>query len=333
MTDPALPTSELTTFAYDPYDREKTVTRPATPSHGATTTTYVYDEKGRVIIIDAPGPGPSGITRTAYGYDSLDRLGNVNVVGAGTTYFDYDLRDNLVKTTDPRGNVTEHFYNLVDRRTSTEYPDPGYGQSVLDVGYQYNDAGELTREWPIPNGVVELARATHYKYDNLGRVIEVTGPDPDDTGPEVPLVTKFHYDANNNRTNLEQIVSPTETIVFDYHYDNLDRLWNEEGPTVDGTRTETTYAFDLAGQLIESRQKIGSPSSGYHDRVTNTAYDDLGRVYKTIGPAPNPGEPRPTSYNYYNASGDLRFTLDPSGRKVERQYDNLHRVIQVDTSN
>ena len=145
----------------------------------------------------------------------------------------------------------------------------------------------------------------------------------------VPLVIKSHYDANNNRTSLEQVVSPTETHTYVFQHDNLDRLWNEKGPSVAGTPTESTYAFDLVGQLIESREKVGTLIPGVHERVTNIAYDDLGRVYKTTGPAPNPGEPRPTSYNYYNAAGDLRYTRDPSGREVERSFDNLHRVTQV----
>ncbi len=99
----------------------KTVT---TDPSGKETIAYT-DGWGRTIV--------SGVNMNPGGDDILNKASSDLV-----TYFEYDLRGNLVRVEDPRGLATTYSYNPLGQLTAKKLPDQDYS-----VNYKYDEKGRL----------------------------------------------------------------------------------------------------------------------------------------------------------------------------------------------
>jgi YD repeat-containing protein len=202
---PGDPSSYITEFEYD---NNLEVTRKYLP--GGNYIDYTYDNIGNLLkVVQEPNNGEPNIV-TEFTYDPnfsfvktvKDPLGNI------TTY-DYDIYGNLIKVT----------YPSVDDNTPTvEYTYNYYGQVETKIAldgiitkYLYytdaNDANNYGRLWKLIVDANEsdpsrLEITTTYKYDTLGRIIEITDPNGN--------TTIFEYN------NLNQLIETTAPLPFNY---------------------------------------------------------------------------------------------------------------------
>jgi YD repeat-containing protein len=158
--------------------------------------------------------------------------------------------------------------------------------------YQYDARGNLTRRI-TPNGDI-----VEYAYDAAGRLTHIYYP----SGEEV----SYSYDAAGNRTFMTDWHGVTA-----YTYDRLNRLQSIKYPEI----SPISYDYDKTGKIT----KITYPSQ---DQVSYT-YDGDGRL---TGVTASSGT---TSYQYDNATNNLKKKTLPNGVYTEYGYDTAKRVTDV----
>ncbi|MFP4320858.1 MAG: DUF6531 domain-containing protein [Anaerolineales bacterium] len=244
---------------------------------GTAITEFVYDGLGRVISLT----DPDGQT-ISYTYDEADNL-LTELRGDGETRFSYtyDTLNNLASVTSPGGLVTTYAIEL-------------------ERGADSNPTGRLQRIITDPNGRDEV-----YVYDPLGRLTEVRFRDVNDRN-----IRTYNFVYTQDRSNLQINRSDFPGRNLTLTYDLLGR------PTSSSINTaQTTYAYDLAGNLIE----VIDPS----ERTTRYAYDALGNVTSVT----LPGD---VTYTYsYDENGNLLAMTDPTGALTEYVYDALNRLQSI----
>ena len=193
--------SQLTTYTYLPDGRTNNIVTPE------GTTTYSYNTNKQLTGIT----GPNSISRT-YGYDTKGRVNSVGETIAGSNFstsFTYDSYGRLSTRTHPSGIVETMGYNTngylstisaggSTRFTLTSmnareqltgatygsnlsatygfdtygYPSSTATGSVQNYGYVFNaTTGNLTSRQNY-----KQSKSESFSYDNLDRLIGVTGP-------------------------------------------------------------------------------------------------------------------------------------------------------------
>ncbi len=311
MVKAAEPLEVTTKYGYDANGDLTSVTDPLTHK-----TTYAYDKLGRLTEVaqplekttkyayDAAGNETAKTTAAGtleYGYDAANRLTSIASANSTLRSFGYDAANRRTSATDAASHKIEIGYNGDGKVTSIndgrgqpltrtfnsrglltkqedgrgtlkyEYDKLGQMTSLTDpqgkaLSFAYDPEGDLT-EVKRPNGVT-----TTNAYNDAGRLAETTSKAE---GGTVLEVLKYAYDAEGNVTSRKDSRAETETT---YAYDKLGRLieFNPpgEGSTAygydkAGNRTEaggTTYEFNALNQLTEA-------SSG-----AKYSYDDAGRM-------------------------------------------------------
>ena len=269
------------------------------------TTTTAYDRLGRKIR----EVSPDGAT-TAWGYDSRGNLQFVTACFAGLPGV-------------AAGDVsysTHYDYDAVGRKTKETGADPdGVGGPLSRpvTLFSYDRDGNLLAV-SDPRGFT-----TTYAYDQLGRRIRETTPDPDGTGPLLPLVRQMVYDKAGN---LRFDVAPgglneTDTAFTTEHgYDALGREVSTILPDPDGTagpqaRPVVRTAYDSRGFLAATTDPLGRSTSYASDLLgrVKVVTDAMGGVAKTL----------------YDAVGNVLITTDPLGRRTITTYDTMNRPLAV----
>jgi len=384
LTSQTAPDGSVTQrISYDSHGRKQTVTDAA-----GNVSAYTYDLHGREtsrrdgleritrmeydLSMGASGCescsamasattiiGPTGV-RSIRRYDAERRLLEESIFEAGaqepvqTLRFEYDLVGNLVSATDAIGRVTQHEYDLENRRIRTLHPDN------TERRFAYNTKHQLTEETD------ELGAFTKREYDAYGNLISLTDPaghttrtlfeevesetvkaqDPANrTAPLVPIA----YAASRRPTGIEVPGGRRNRI----EYDLLGRrvaVTTGYG-TADAATTRSEY--DAVGNEIASISPTG--------QITRHSYDDRNRRIKTIdtlnrawtfeyaanagasGPAPccggSPaGNPQATTTIHPDGSretrvtdavGQLISTTDAKGHTIEYRYTPDGRMSEL----
>ncbi|WP_162794652.1 RHS repeat-associated core domain-containing protein [Nonomuraea lactucae] len=271
----------------------------------SVTTVFDYDAANRLTaeIFD-----PSALERvTAFGYDANDNVQNKTLTGAGTS----------------RTEVSEYAYNKVNQLTKTTVDN---GSQDLISTTRYDDRGLATATID-PRGNISGASEADFtstlRYDALGRLVEVTGPqvqvDKAGTANAARPSVRYGYDTFGARTHESDAEGRTLTSVFD----RAGRLTRKSAPayTPPGGSAITpaiTHAYDPAGQLIRTTDPRGNTSS--------FDYDQLGRRVRITDPAPE-GQTAGRWVTEYDLAGEQVAGVDPTGARVEATYDDLGRRI------
>ncbi|SFC97263.1 RHS repeat protein, partial [Collimonas sp. OK412] len=238
------------------------------------TTQYSYDGSGNVLTVTSPGG-----TVTQYVYDNLGRRIEQHVDPSGlnlTTNTSYDKKGNAVTVTDPNRNVTRYVYDANDHLAFTVDAQGDVTQTTYDA----NGRVLQTTRYATPISLAGLSAAPVpadiqsrlasnatdatelRRYDRDGRLTWII----DATG----AVTQNSYDANGN-------------VVKRLAY---------------ATRLG---ANDLAA-LKASAATVPAPATdAAHDRITQIAYDALGRAI---------------------------YIVDASGAVVEQHYDGNGNSVE-----
>ena len=334
-------TTEVTSYTYFPHGEVESMTNPL-----GHTWKYEYDEHGdRSAEID-----PEGDKRT-WGYNTDSQEASTvsprgHEAGAKESSFtttternarglpvkivaplkhetleEYDGDGNIIKKTDPEGNVTKYVYDADNELTETEEPNKDTTTT------EYDGAGQVIKQTD-GNG-----HATVYKRNVLEQVHEIIEPleritvkTYDHAGNLESVVdaekrtTTYKYSPDNRLTEVSYSEGKTPTVTYEYNgdglrtkmtdgtgtttykYDGLDRL----KLTTDGHGDTVGYEYNVANE----QEKITYPNG----KVVSREYDNDGRLKSVTDWAGNK-----TTFEY-DRDSDLKATKFPSGTGDEDTY-------------
>ena len=319
------------------------------------TTTYGYDDRGNRISEAAP----NGRVTTSL-YDAANRLVqriDNDVAGSPTqadqdlsTYYYYDDAGHQIATKVP----------TLDRTTFTVtrnvYDD--LGRLVTEIRGCTNSGTTPPADPATCAGTGSVTAGTNvvtsYTYDDGGRMVAMTAPDPSAaTGTSSSTVTtRYAYDAvgrlcrvlESATVDLASLGDPCSTAVSGTTATNLSTRYSYDtagnlASMIDAAGSTTSYAYDAAGH------QISTTDADSHTIVW--VYDELGQRVRQE----NRSDPPQTSSVtwVYDAAGRMTsrtadnvtttYTYDADGNKltasdgtltITATYDRLNRVLTVD---
>jgi RHS repeat-associated protein len=354
------PNNNLTSFSYDPLNRE--IAR--TEAYGtliARTEQTLYDADGNVTeTINARGYA------TSFLYDALNRQTvTIDALGNRTTAL-YDPAGNLTGTLTPPvnglNNLTQFSYDDDNRRTLVIDPLGNRVTTLYDAENNitgiYDQLNRLTsfgydglnRETVrIEAYGTLIARTTTTLYDMEGNISGVLAPQ---VGTQNNL-TQFLFDDYNRQTEVIDPLGNQTTTLYDAEgnvtgvYDQLNRLTSfsydalnrrvatteAAAPGNNPLRRTTTNLYDPAGNLTGIQQ---AAVDGSGVRLTSFSYDALNRrVATTEGAQLASGNPaRRTTTTLYDAVDNVTGIIDPDGNQTGYLFDKLNRqTVTIDPLN
>ncbi|HET8669807.1 MAG TPA: hypothetical protein VFM05_04030, partial [Candidatus Saccharimonadales bacterium] len=262
-----------------------------------------------------------------------------------STTYGYNASGEVVKITDPLGNITDLAYD--NRGNKTQMSDANMGT----WSYSYNSAGELTTQTDAKNQIQQVT------YDKLGRI---------KTRVTQEGTSTWAYDTATKGVGKPASVSSPGNHQEIYTYDTLGRS-NTTTVTLDGEAYATTTTYDSVGRI----QTVSYPTGftvknvyneyGFLAEIRNNQTNALfwkadqsnakGQITKeTLGnglsteKTYDAGKGTISSIKTTNANGanlqDLTYTFDVLGNLLSRgdntqnvsenfQYDTLNRLVAV----
>lgn len=337
---------------------------------------YVYDIRGRVNKTISDFPGTLADAQATVNYinplytETTDPRGNRkgalkdvngNVVevteftsgGVYKTQYEYDIQNNLIKTTDALGNIAQIFYDSAGRKLKMIDPDMGtwtYEYDLLGNLIKQTDAkGQvLGFSYDVLNRLIQKAQLnplslvlSTYQYDDsskqycTGRLSKVT----DQSGS-----TEFFYDKLGREIKS---IKSIEGIAYsvEREYDVLDRLTKLTYP--DGEAI--TYAYDANSGSLESVRSTLSAIRYVEDitynakgQIKNIQYGNGTRTQYTYGQdlrlsqilTQNAQNNVLQSLNYvFDKNGNITTLIDNIRSNIRTYtYDDLDRLTRADNS-
>jgi len=272
---------------YDGYNRLK-----STIDAMGNVSERHYDANGNIGGDQSPGvPNPFGIRISGEVPDIVGSAGNVRLSEATYTY---DAMDRRTRT------------DVAFFDTQTQAPI-GDGQSTTITAYSANSQVVLVTD---DNGHLSAAA-----YDTANRVLTVT----DAKGNSVTNT----YDANSNVisvTELEKsdLLSPDETFVATFAYDNLDRLIQ----TTDNIGNAIASAYDSRGNRTHTVDAL--------NHEIRSEYDGLNRVTATTrdldGDGADGDDTDIVTTQTWDDTSRLTSQGDDNGNATTYVYDALNRT-------
>ena len=353
------------TFTYfDKLNRKITEIRATTATTGIRSD-YGYDQRSNLnstkvysALVNlpttaggAPAQGTGNFRQTTFAYDNLDRLTDSAVVSTtdgalvtgswnGTTYatttgasllthYDYDARGNVLKSTDPNGNITWIWYDKLDQKTAqldaegylTKWDYDDNGNVVTETRYATQWTGAVTPASP-PSVAVNAAndRITGFTYDQTGNKL---------TEMRTGVASWLVNPANGQLTQDTLSYSFTQ-----YTYNALGQVLTKEYGATVGTATTpatatTSYTYDNIGRLqTEARAQYVDVNGSTVTPTTAYKYDAIGNLISTVQAGTSTGtyqaSTRTTSYTY-GEGGRLQSMTDAELNVHSYSYDSLGR--------
>lgn len=276
------------------YDRNNNMTATINPNGSVTSMTY--DSKNNPITVRNSLGGVSKFT-----YNDRKQILTVEDDAGNITQSRYDSKGNLTEIEDALGNITKYAWDLNGKLVSVidarGVSSPAVENDYKTV-YSYTTKGLLESTTNPENGVLS------YAYDGKGRATGMTTPQ----GNSTPLAGDY-----------------TNQIVYGAN--------NLPAKNIDAENNETSYTYDIAGNILTSTDALGNVTSFTYDLLgqvltmtnsdgtTNYEYNKNGEVVKVIDTQGN------ITVNTYNTSGDLTKTTDPKGNVTTYTYDVVGNVL------
>jgi len=374
----------VSTYAYDHLGHLVSETLPIATTTGAgaaiaVTNTYTYDARGnRIGSVEAVGAAEQ--RSTTYVYDALDRVVStvhaavgtyVAGTGAGTATptesKTYDLRGNLVASTDANGATTTFYYDAANRLIGQVGPSGTYARFEYDAaGNQvrslvYGNPVSLPASTTAPPGVPSAAvRELRSTYDAANRLIKTDQPNitvahatpgaNDSLDFEVPITTvskTWTYDAsgqlvlstdgngNASRTWYDKLGK----AILSIDAEGYGTAWTRDanGNPLQEIRFAARYASDPA-TITDALATAAAWTRGADDRTTDYTYDLNGRVLtQTLhgvkyGSVDSVGRLTEltgdaTTAYAYDAAGNLLRRTDANGNQFSWTFDLAGRNL------
>jgi RHS repeat-associated protein len=367
VTDPR-PGVKQTTFAFDSFNNMTEMTMPS-----GRSVKLEYDINNSLVsVVD-----PAGQTSTN-AFDAGGRLAKSTDAMGREVSNQYDSFDRLVKTLDQEGNEIVFNYasdSASSRPVSIKFPTftrtityNFRGQPLTTTDTFASGVPLTTKYGYYPTGELETiedsaGRVTRYQIDELGRVLEVSSPGPNNT----LRTSRMSYDgAGNVRTftnpngrvwtyeydvarQLTAEIAPHEKKRTEFDYNALGQLTairRPDGAVIErdfdeiGAVTEvrefapgrvlaktTTYSRDDDGRVVGYTESLPGATGGYSS--ADYEYDLAGRLKsETVRYTKTDGSffASTVSYTYY-ANGLLQSYTAPSGTVTTYTYDQANRLI------
>ncbi|MDQ1901207.1 RHS repeat-associated core domain-containing protein [Paracoccus sp. WLY502] len=269
-----------------------------------------FDDRGR----ESRRTTPTGETVTM-GYDWLDRPVRLDVdsgAGIATERREYDLRGNLVRTTDADGEVRQRSFDAMNRLLAETIGDPARRTPLTIARHEYDGNGRIAES--TVNGL-----RTAFRYDDAGRLVrKLIGHDPA-ARPAALLTETLTYSPRDEvETTADRRGQGIRSI-----YDERGRVVARETLFDGAVLARTQAGYDQMGRLVRSVDEAGD--------VTCHEYDAYGRVVATTPPglgtrridytrdAPHPVTGQPT--------GSLRTRVTaPTGETIDSYVDAMARA-------
>lgn len=177
-------------LAHNATGRLLTITDPAATQPGTGTTplmTYTYNSSGLIATLTDVQQRQTVLT-----YSFAGRLAQATLPGGAQWQFAPVAAVGLVNTASGLGTTTNPAPIASPTTAEATWTNPLGGIRKLKV----DSLGNVIRK-VLPND-----GTTTYTWDGNGRVLSVTQPDPDGTGPLASPITTSVYDTSGNRTQL-----------------------------------------------------------------------------------------------------------------------------------
>jgi RHS repeat-associated protein len=274
----------VSTYAYDGFDRLVQLRYPNASGGGSSTTDYEawsYDASGNVVsrrnrggetfvqVWDALNrktltDAPAGVDDVSYAYDNLNRQ-RTATAGGQTLTSNWDALSRLTSASGPLGTVG-YGYDLAGRRTSITWPDGFW------AAYDFNVAGDLTaiRE----NGATNWQLAS-WAYDNLGRRLA--------QGNANGSATSWGYDGAGRLTSLTNDLAGTANDL------TVSLTYSPAGQIVTRTASNPAYVFTpgagSTSYVNNGRNQVtnvGGAGVGYDGRGNITALAGVGYGFNAL---------------------------------------------------
>ncbi|WP_149261394.1 polymorphic toxin type 17 domain-containing protein [Actinomadura sp. K4S16] len=329
-----------TAYAYGS-DALGTWVKTTPPSGGTPTTTYA-DVRGRTIELrqhNTATPDGTDYISTKYEYDPADRKTKMVGPGGKTWEYRYDIRgrqtttidpdrgtttaafndlDQVVSTTDSRGNAGKvfHEYDALGRklRTYAANGDGDKGDLIALWGYDTVRAGQLTfasRKATGADGNTYEYKIRTDDYDNLNRPKRTTitvpnGAEGGGLDGSYQFNTAYNPDGTVQSTSLPAAGDlPAEVLTYTYDNENLGRPLTLTGNSQYVTGTSYTNINQVRGYVLAAGGK--AVNVGYD-------YDPATRrlIHATVSREGIDGYARDAGYTYDDA-GNVRQITDVTG--------------------
>jgi len=231
-------------------------------------------------------------------------LSGGSVTGSVSTYSQYDIAGNVIKSIDGRGYVTELFYDDCFGAPNGEAQTT---TNPTELGSTTKTFAQVTK---ARNALNQYSYAQYDYY--LGRAVDV-----EDLNGIV--ASGVFNDTLDRPTEIRRAVGTAAANHTVFAYDETlrtitttsDLNTNNDGALV------TKLLYDLMGRTIETRQY--ETTSNYIAKQTQ--YDVLGRAYKTSNPfRPYLSETAVWSTSAFDALGRITSVATPDGAVVTTGY-------------
>lgn len=325
-------------FAYDGLGRQ---TVREVYEAGATTPlswNYAYyNENGDLVWNDGPRFDPEDYNWNDYDGDgrhsqeiTWKTRGRADAGGVeaesgydlfATTFKEYDLFGNLVRSINPRGVVTTNTYDAIGQLKTTKIIDIN-GTTLSVNGFAYGPGGEVTFQTNALNGVTE----TTYTYS--GRPKSQKNPDGSTNG--------WTYYADGRE--LKQFLSNGN--FWEMLYDDANRRTTNRFKTGSSVLRTKITELDRRGNVVKSTDFDGSVSTNVFDGLDRIKIDAGPRLV-SVAPTNSPGSPGGSITNVvqqiatysYDASGQTQTVANALGEKTITAYDALGRAVSAEIKN
>lgn len=287
--------------------------------------TFTYDSMGRRTRIDYPDSTNSQVSfsdfvktttdargkQLRYTNDAYGRLVKVEEFNSSSTYtttYEYDVLNNLKKTTDNAANETTITYDSLSRKTGMTDPDMG----TWSYTYDLND--NLASQTDAKSQVIS------FTYDALNRVTlkDLPSGETDVIYAYDSAPTTYSGQTGYWTGRLAKVTDASGTHEFKY---------DKQGRVLSDTKTvdSVPYAFDRTYDAMGRVRTLTYPDT----EVVTYTYNGFGDI-ETIA-----GVKSGTTTNYikdvnYNASGQITFTKYGNDVTSNYTYDsNTQRLNNI----
>ncbi|MCE9553836.1 MAG: hypothetical protein K8T91_10750 [Planctomycetes bacterium] len=295
----------VTELRYDPAGRKlQSIDALGTYTESTTDriTDFHYDDRGRLVKVELPSADhvtPSGDTassRPLYGF-TYDLVGNkvaeTDALGK-VTRFEYDAQNRLVKQLDPQN-----------------HPDLSTG-TLIDDDNDMDDAFTVAGTWTTDslNGYLGDQQHLLGTYGNTGFGHADWEFDSLEVGKKYRVYATWKDDAAN-ATGARFKIGDGEYIIVNQNDAPV-------GPTFDGVKWQLLGEITAADDTLNILLSDQTTESGGGRVVAD------GVILVEI-----PEDEPPTTTFRYDATGQLRQTVDPLGRTTTQDFDKIGRLIHV----
>jgi RHS repeat-associated protein len=324
------PNGNTTSYTYDDYNNQTSVTQPSV-SGGTPTTSYsynsfgevltatdplghtttnTYDSHGNLTSVTTPAPGGGGSASvTSFTYNSLGELTQITDPLSHVTTMTYTSSGLIATITDPQSNVTTHAYDSHGNRTSitdalshvTSFTYDS-GDRLTGITYPDSTTASFTYDYRgrRTSATDQDGKTTTYAYDTADRLTTVTDA--------ASNATSYDYDTESNLTSI----TDANSHATDFTYDAYGRVTETTFPS---SHSES-YAYDADNNLTSKTDRNGNTIEYVYDalnRLTGKTYPDSTTVGYT-----------------YDLDGKVTEVSDPTGT-YNFTYDNMGRLTGTST--